>query len=95
MVWPTDEAPPDTTEVLPSDKLRRTPTGQGQQPAAVHTKVSLHIGDIGAAGRVLGEDDAADSGGRYNRATCLVPQLTPGTHTVELAVHTTSARMWW
>ena len=50
------------------------------------TPVSLNIGGIGAAGRVIGEDDAADSAGRYERVI-LVPQLTPGIHTVELTVH--------
>ena len=50
------------------------------------TPVSLSIGGIGAAGRVVGEDDAADSAGRYERVI-LVPQLTPGIHTVELRVH--------
>ncbi len=51
------------------------------------TPVSITIGGIGAAGRVIGEDDASDGSGRYEKVL-LVPQLTPGSHIVELTVHT-------
>ena len=51
------------------------------------TQLSIRIGGIPAAGRVVGEDDASDGTGRYERVI-LVPQLTPGTHTLEMIVHT-------
>ena len=44
------------------------------------TRLSIRIGGIPAAGRVIGEDDASDGTGRYERII-LVPQLTAGTHT--------------
>ena len=51
------------------------------------TPVSLTIGGLGVAGRVIGEDAASDGFGRYEEVL-LVPQLTVGTHNVELSVHT-------
>ena len=56
----------------------------------LYTPVSILIGGIRAAGRVVGDDDASDGTGSYKRVL-LVPQLTPGTHTVELVVHTVGA----
>ena len=53
----------------------------------LYTPVTIFIGGIAAAGRVVGDDDASDGNGNYERVL-LVPQLTPGTHTVELIVHT-------
>ena len=86
-VWPRGQAePPDDTE-----EVSAIAYGGRLQVKATnlppHTKVSLYIGDIPVAGRVLGEDAAADSAGRYSDSV-LVPQLTPGTHTVQLDVHT-------
>ena len=49
--------------------------------------MSLHIGGLTVAGKILGEDSASDGTGRYVDSV-LVPQLTPGTHTVQLDVHT-------
>ena len=51
------------------------------------TPVSLTIGGLTVAGRAVGDDDASDGFGRYERVL-LVPQLTVGTHNVELQVHT-------
>ena len=51
------------------------------------TPVGLTIGGLGVAGRAIGEDDASDGFGRYEKVL-LVPQLTVGTHNVELRVHT-------
>ena len=86
-VWPQGQAePPDDSTVEPA-----IASGGRLQVKATnlppHTTVSLLIGDIAVAGRVLGEEAAADSAGRYTDSV-LVPQLTPGTHTVELKVHT-------
>ena len=50
------------------------------------TPVSVHIGGIAAAGRAIGDDDASDGTGRYEKVI-LVPQLQPGTHTVVLTAH--------
>ena len=48
--------------------------------------MTVRIGGIAAAGRAIGEDDASDGFGRYEKVI-LVPQITPGTHTVELTAH--------
>ena len=80
------EVPDETLEVSPdivAAGQRLTVTG-GNLP--LFTPVSVIIGGIRAAGRVIGEDDASDGSGRYQRVI-LVPQLQPGTHTVELIAH--------
>ena len=51
------------------------------------TPVTLTIGGLTVAGRAIGDDDASDGFGRYEKVL-LVPQLTVGTHNVELRVHT-------
>ena len=86
-VWPLGQPePPDgTEEVSAISSGGRLEVSATNLPP--HTTVSLRIGNIAVAGRVLGEDAAADSAGRYTDSV-LVPQLTPGTHTVELTVHT-------
>ena len=86
-VWPAGQVePPDDTadisEIASGGRLQVKATN-----LPPHTKVSLFIGDIPVAGKVLGEDAAADSSGEYSDSV-LVPQLTVGTHTVELDVDT-------
>ena len=82
-----DHVVPDETLELSPDTVaaggRLTVTG-GNLP--LFTPVTVRIGGIAAAGRAIGEDDASDGTGRYERVI-LVPQLTPGTHTVELTAH--------
>ena len=78
--------PDETLELSPETVAaggRLTVTG-GNLP--LFTPVTVRIGGIAAAGRAIGEDDASDGTGRYERVI-LVPQLTPGTHTVELTAH--------
>ncbi len=80
------EVPDETLELSPETVAaggRLTVTG-GNLP--LFTPVTVRIGGIAAAGRAIGEDDASDGSGRYERVI-LVPQLTPGTHTVELTAH--------
>ena len=86
-VWPAGSAEPadDSTEISSIAAGGRLQVKATNLPP--HTKVSLFIGDIPVAGKVLGEDAAADSSGTYNDSV-LVPQLTIGTHTVELDVDT-------
>ena len=82
----THEVPDETLELSPDTVAaggRLTVTG-GNLP--LFTPVTVRIGGIAAAGRAIGEDDASDGSGRYERVI-LVPQLTPGTHTVELTAH--------
>ena len=69
------------TTVAPGTRLTVT---AGNLP--LYTPVSITIGGIGAAGRVVGDDAATDGNGAIEEIL-LVPQLTPGTHTVELRVH--------
>ena len=83
----THEIPDEILEISPqeiSSGGRLTVTASN---LPLFTQVSITIGGIGAAGRVVGEDDASDGTGRYQRVI-LVPQLTPGTHTLEMTVHT-------
>ena len=56
----------------------------------LYTPVSVTIGGIGVAGRVVGDEVASDGTGSWEDSL-LVPQLTPGTHTVELTVHGTGS----
>ena len=56
------------------------------------TPVTLTIGGLNVAGRAIGDDDASDGFGRYEKVL-LVPQLTVGTHNVELTVHTVGANV--
>ena len=78
---------PDETLTLSPDTVsaggRLTVVG-GNLP--LFTPVTVRIGGIIAAGHAIGEDDASDGTGRYERVI-LVPQLQPGTHTVELTAH--------
>ena len=55
----------------------------------LYTPVTVRIGDIVAAGKAIGEDDASDAFGNYQRII-LVPQLAAGTHTVEMTVHSST-----
>ena len=79
---------------VPDETLTLTPetVAAGQRLTVVggnlplFTPVSVHIGGIAAAGRAIGDDDASDGTGRYEKVI-LVPQLQPGTHTVELTAH--------
>ena len=89
-VWPLGqvEPPDDAEEISKISSGGRLQVQSTNLPP--HTKVSLFIGNIPVAGKVLGEDAAADSSGTYEDAV-LVPQLTPGTHTVELDVDTVGA----
>ena len=51
--------------------------------------MSVSIGNVGVAGHSVGELAESDGNGRWE-GTPLVPQLTPGTHTVEMRVGTGS-----
>ena len=53
----------------------------------LYTAIGLSIGGIGVAGSSIGELAETDGTGSWE-GTPLVPQLTPGTHTVELTVNT-------
>jgi hypothetical protein len=78
--------PDETLELSPETVAaggRLTVTG-GNLP--LFTPVTVTIGGIPAAGRAVGEGDVSDGTGKYERVI-LVPQLTPGTHTVELTAH--------
>ena len=55
----------------------------------LYTPVSVSIGNVGVAGHSVGELAESDGNGRWE-GTPLVPQLTPGTHTVEMRVGTGS-----
>ena len=83
------EVPDETLELDPAPPSKVAAGGRltvigGNLP--LFSPVSVKIGGINAAGRVVGEDDASDGTGRYERVI-LVPQLSPGTHTVELTAH--------
>lgn len=85
----------EATHTVPEEILTVTPesvsSGQRLTITAsnlpLFTPVGLTIGGLGVAGRAIGEDDASDGFGRYEKVL-LVPQLTVGTHNVELRVHT-------
>ena len=51
--------------------------------------MSVSIGNVGVAGHSVGELAESDGNGQWE-GTPLVPQLTPGTHTVEMRVGTGS-----
>ena len=86
-----DHNVPDETLDLSSDEVASGGRlGITATNLPLFTPVSITIGGIGAAGRVIGEDDASDGTGVYE-TVLLVPQLTVGTHTVELTVHTVGA----
>ena len=51
----------------------------------LYTPVSVSIGNVGVAGHSVGELAESDGNGKWS-GTPLVPQLTPGTHTVEMTV---------
>ena len=51
----------------------------------LYTPVSVSIGNVGVAGHSVGELAESDGSGQWE-GTPLVPQLTPGTHTVEMRV---------
>ncbi len=80
------EVPDETLDLSPETVAaggRLTVKG-GNLP--LFTPVSIYIGGIAAAGKAIGDDDASDGTGRYEKVL-LVPQLQPGTHTVELVSH--------
>ena len=55
----------------------------------LYTPVFVYIGNVLVAGSTVGELAESDGTGRW-QGTPLVPQLTPGTHTVEMLVGTGS-----
>ena len=55
----------------------------------LYTPVRVYIGNVLVAGSTVGELAESDGTGRW-QGTPLVPQLTPGTHTVEMLVGTGS-----
>ena len=85
----------EATHTVPEEILTVSPesVSSGQRLTVkaenlpLFTPVSLTIGGLGVAGRVIGDDAASDGFGRYEEVL-LVPQLTVGTHNVELSVHT-------
>ena len=72
----------EVTPMLAAPGTRITITGSN---LPLYTQVGVSIGGIGVAGRSVGELAETDGNGEW-AGTPLVPQLTPGTHTVEMTV---------
>ena len=86
----THEVPDEVMEISPEAVSAGGRLTISASNLPLFTPVSITIGGIGAYGRVVGEDQATDGTGRIQEVL-LVPQLTSGTHTVELTVHTVGA----
>ena len=81
--------PDEILEVSPDTAAPGTRITITASNLPLYTPVSVSIGNVGVAGHSVGELAESDGNGRWE-GTPLVPQLTPGTHTVEMRVGTGS-----
>ena len=81
--------PDEILEVSPATAAPGTRITITAANLPLYTPVSVSIGNVGVAGHSVGELAESDGNGRWE-GTPLVPQLTPGTHTVEMRVGTGS-----
>ena len=81
--------PDEILEVSPETAAPGTRITITASNLPLYTPVSVSIGNVGVAGHSVGELAESDGNGQWE-GTPLVPQLTPGTHTVEMRVGTGS-----
>ena len=77
--------PDEILEVSPETAAPGTRITITASNLPLYTPVSVSIGNVGVAGHSVGELAESDGSGQWE-GTPLVPQLTPGTHTVEMRV---------
>ena len=81
--------PDEILEVSPETAAPGTRITITASNLPLYTPVGVSIGNVGVAGHSVGELAESDGNGQWE-GTPLVPQLTPGTHTVEMTVGTGS-----
>ena len=79
------EVPDEVLEVTPGTAAPGTRITVSASNLPLYTLVGVTIGGVGVAGSSIGELAETDGNGTWS-GTPLVPQLTPGTHTVEMTV---------
>ena len=77
--------PDEVLEVTPETAAPGTRITVSASNLPLYTPVNVFIGGVGVAGASVGELAESDGNGEWE-GTPLVPQLTPGTHTVEMRV---------
>ena len=77
--------PDEVLEVTPETAAPGTRITVNARNLPLYTPVNVFIGNVGVAGASVGELAESDGNGTWS-GTPLVPQLTPGTHTVEMRV---------
>ena len=77
--------PDEVLEVTPEVAAPGTRITITASNLPLYTPVNVFIGNVGVAGSSVGELAESDGNGEWS-GTPLVPQLTPGTHTVEMRV---------
>ena len=77
--------PDEVLDVTPETAAPGTRITVSASNLPLYTPVNVYIGGVGVAGSSVGELAESDGNGEWE-GTPLVPQLTPGTHTVEMRV---------